>query len=547
MRRLLLAALAAGVPLVTAAAYLPNAAAQPAGGPASVSTPLTCSPPSLAAPAGTTVEDVTAVRHEAGTVDVPEVWPLPADHVDGVPAFCDVTVTLTHPGAGDHAKVRVWLPLQGWNGRLQTLGGSAYAAGDYGKGLADAVKNGYAAATTDAGVGTYLDTSWALRTDGEVNEVLLENFASRSEHEAAVVAKEVIGRFYGRPASYAYFNGCSTGGRQGYMEAQRHPDDYDGILANAPAVNWDEFEVATLWPQVVMNQEKNHPTPCELAAFTKAAVQDCDPLDGAEDGLVGAPERCDFDPRSLIGTKVLCAGRELTITAADATVVRKIWDGPRTASGRKLWPGVPVGAELSGLAGTTPPDADGDVKGAPFPVPAAWVATWLEKQPSFDVSTITYTRFTQLFQQSRAEYDRVIGTDDPDLSAFRDSGGKLLTWHGGADEFIPAQGTVRYREQVGRTMGGTKKVDDFYRLFLAPGATHCGLNNGSGATVDDLGALVAWVEQGKAPRTLPATLRNASGDQVNRELCRYPQVSRYDGHGDRTTAAGFHCAPPPRH
>ncbi|MFD5322653.1 DUF6351 family protein [Streptomyces sp. NPDC127092] len=521
MRRRLLAALATGVPLITAAAYLPNASAQPSRGPAAVSAPPVCSPQSVRAPAGTTVESVTAVRHEAGTVEVPEVWPLPAGHVDGVPAFCDVTVILTHPGAGDHVTVRTWLPLQGWNGRLQTIGGSAYAAGDYGKGLAGAVRNGYAAATTDAGVGTYLDTSWALSGDGRVNEALLENFASRSAHEAAVVAKEVIAGFYGRPASYAYFNGCSTGGRQGYMEAQRHPDDYDGILANAPAVHWDEFEVATLWPQVVMNQEKNHPTPCELGAFTKAAVQACDPLDGAEDGLVDAPERCRFDPRSLIGTKVLCEGRELTITAADATVVRRIWDGPRTTSGRKLWPGVPVGAELSALAGTTPPDADGNVKGAPFPVPAAWVATWLKKQPSFDVSTVTYAQFPQLFRQSQAEYDGVIGTDDPDLSAFRDSGGKLLTWHGQADEFIPTQGTVTYREQVERKLGGTKKVDDFYRLFLAPGVTHCGFNDGSGATVDDLGALVAWVEGGRAPRTLPVTVRNASGDQVSRDLRSY--------------------------
>ncbi|MEU2281514.1 DUF6351 family protein [Streptomyces sp. NPDC013178] len=550
MRRLL-AVLATGLPLMTAAVYLPTASAQPQPDPAtataSVSSPLTCSPRSVKAPAGTTVENVTAVRHAAGTVDVPEVWPLPADHVDDVPAFCDMTVTLTHPGAGDHAKVRVWLPLRGWNGRLQTIGGSAYAAGDYGKGLANAVKNGYAAATTDAGVSTYVDTSWALNSDGQVNAELLENFADRSEHEAAVIAKEVIGRFYGRPASYAYFNGCSTGGRQGYMEAQRHPDDYDGILANAPAVHWDEFEVATLWPQVVMNQEKTYPTPCELDAFTNAAVKACDPLDGAEDGLVDAPERCGFDPRSLIGAKVPCEGRELTVTAADAAVVRKIWDGPRTTSGKKLWSGVPVGAALSGLAGTTPPDADGNVKGAPFPVPAAWIATWLQKQPSFDVSTITYSRFTQLFKQSEAEYDRVIGTDDPDLSAFRDAGGKLLTWHGQADEYIPTQGSVEYRRQVERKMGGVKKVDDFYRLFLAPGTPHCGLNNGSGATVDDLGALRTWVEHGKAPQTLPATLRNASGDQITRNLCSYPQVSRYDGHGDPAAASSFRCVSPTHH
>ncbi|MFB6940423.1 DUF6351 family protein [Streptomyces sp. NPDC060286] len=547
MRRRLLAVLATGVPLITAAVCLPAASAQPQHGPASVSPRLACSPQSVKAPAGTTVESVTAVRHEAGTVDVPEVWPLPSDHVDDVPAFCDVTVTLTHAGVDDHAKVRVWLPLQSWNGRLQTVGGSAYAAGDYGKGLAEAVKNGYAAATTDAGVSTYLDTGWALNGDGQVDTALLENFAGRSEHEAAVVAKEVVDRSYGRPAAYAYFNGCSTGGRQGYMEAQRYPDDYDGILANAPAVNWDEVEVATLWPQVVMNQEKTYPTPCELDAFTNAAVKACDPLDGEKDGLVDAPERCGFDPRSLIGTKLLCEGRELTITAADAAVVHRIWDGPRTTSGKKMWSGVPVGADLSGLAGTTPPDADGNVKGAPFPVPAAWTATWLRKQPPFDVSTITYSRFTQLFKQSQAEYDRVIGTDDPDLSSFRDSGGKLLTWHGRADQYIPTRGTVEYRKQVERRMGGAEKVDHFYRLFLAPGTPHCGLNNGSGATVDDLGALRAWVEHGRAPRTLPAILRNASGEQLTRNLCGYPQVSRRDGHGDRTAASGFRCVPPAHH
>ncbi|GGM21322.1 tannase [Streptomyces fumigatiscleroticus] len=489
---------------------------------------------------------MTAVRHAAGTVDVPPVTPQPGQQITGVPAFCDVTVTLTHPGEGDHAEVRVWLPLDNWNGRLQTVGGSAFAAGDYGADRAAAVKNGYAAATTDAGVGTYIDTGWALNDKGQVDKTLLKNFASRSEHEAAVVAKNVIGGFYDRPASYAYFNGCSTGGRQGYMEAQRYPDDYDGILANAPAINWDEFEVATLWPQVVMNNEKTYPTDCELKAFTDAAIKACDPLDGVKDGLVDDASRCDVDPRRLIGTKVVCNGEELTITAADAAVVRKIWDGPRTTSGEKLWSGVPIGANLSGLANTSP-DANGVVKGAPFPVPAAWVATWLKKDPSFDVSTITYSQFTQLFKQSQAEYDKVIGTDDPDLSAFRESGGKLLTWHGTVDQYIPAEGTVQYRKQVEREMGGAKRVDDFYRLFLAPGTAHCGLSNGTGGSTDALGALRTWVEHGKAPKTLPATLVNADGQQVERNLCDYLQVSRYKGHGDPAAASSFRCVSPSRH
>ncbi|MEU1618648.1 tannase/feruloyl esterase family alpha/beta hydrolase [Streptomyces sp. NPDC005722] len=535
-----LTVLAACVPLA-AAVFLPTASAEPGHGPGSVAS--TCATPSVKAPSGSEVESVTAVRKEGGTVHGSGIL---GGTVTGVPAYCEVTVTLTHPGGNDHAKVRTWLPVSEWNGRFQALGGSAYAAGDNGAGMAAAVKNGYAVTTTDAGVGDVLDVNWALGGDGKVNRALLENFASRSQHEAAVVGKQVVDGVYGRRAAYAYFNGCSTGGRQGYMEAQRHPDDYDGILAKAPAVHWDEFEVATLWPQVVMNNEQTYPTACEFKAFTDAAVAACDARDGVADGLVEEPARCDFDPRRLIGTKVVCAGKELTVTAADAAVVRKIWDGPRTPSGTKLWPGVPVGADLSALAGVTGPDANGDVKGDPFPVPASWVTSWVKKQPSFDVSTITYSEFTRLFRQSEAEYDGIIGTDDPDLSAFRDSGGKLLSWHGQADQFIPAQGTVAYREDVERTMHGAKRVDEFYRLFLAPATVHCGLDSGDGTT-DDLGALRTWVEHGKAPRTLPASLVNSAGQEVDRDLCGYPEVSRYDGHGDPHDASSFRCVAPSRH
>ncbi|GAA3592940.1 tannase/feruloyl esterase family alpha/beta hydrolase [Streptomyces osmaniensis] len=538
MRRLL-TVLAAGVPLA-AAVYLPTASAETKD---STATLFTCAAPSVKAPAGTKVESVTAVNKEGGTINGTGVL---GGSVSGVPAYCEVTVTLTHPGDGDHAKVRTWLPANGWNGRFQGLGGAAYLAGDNGVGLGTAVKNGYAAVSTDAGVGDALDTSWALNGEGRVDTALLKNFASRSQHEAAVVGKEVVDAVYGKRPAYSYFTGCSTGGRQGYMEAQRHPDDYDGILADAPAVNWDEFEIATLWPQVVMSNEKTYPSQCEFKAFTDAAVKACDSLDGVKDGLVNDASRCDFDPRRLVGTKVVCDGKELTITSADATVVRKIWDGPRTTSGKKLWYGVPVGADIWALAGHSEPDADGNVTGAPFPVPAAWAKLWVAKDPSLDLSKITYAGFTQLFQQSQAEYDKVIGTDDPDLSDFRKSGGKLLTWHGEADQYIPTQGTVQYRQKVERELGGTKKVDDFYRLFLAPGTNHCGLNGAAGSA-DGLAALTAWVEHGKAPKTLPATLIDADGQNVTRDLCSYPQVSRYKGSGDPAVASSFRCVSPSRH
>jgi feruloyl esterase len=197
-------------------------------------------------------------------------------------------------------------------------------------------------------------------------------------------------------------------------------------------------------------------------------------------------------------------------------------------------------------AAHTDPDAEGDVSGSPFPVPAAWVKLWVAKDPSLDLSKITYSRFTQLLKQSQTEYDKTIGTDDPDLSGFRKSGGKLLTWHGEADQYIPTRGTVQYRQKVERDLGGGRKADDFYRLFLAPGTNHCGLN-GLDGSADGLAALTAWVEHGKAPRTLSATLINAEGQSVSRDLCGYPQVPRYKGHGDPAVASSFTCVSPSRH
>ncbi|AUG81495.1 hypothetical protein CFP65_6867 [Kitasatospora sp. MMS16-BH015] len=538
MKRRFLTVAAACLPLaavgfapVSASAATAQAAAV-AAGPAAFG----CAAPQLTAPVGTVVESATAAAVPAGTFQVPGVPPLGGYPVPEVPAHCEVTVILTHPGAADHAKVNVWLPQGGWNGRFQAVGGVAYAAGDNGAGLAGAVKQGYAAATTDAGVGGALETGWGLDAAGQVNTALLDNFAARSAHEMALVGKEVVAAVYGRAASYSYWNGCSTGGRQGYLEAQRYPTDFNGINAAAPAINWNQFEVATLWPQVVMNETHTYPTGCEFEAFDRAAVQACDKLDGLADGVINDPGRCEFDPSRLIGTKLLCAGKEVTVTAADAEVVRRIWDGPRGADGRRLWYGLPVGADFGALAGTTT-GPDGSTTGAPFSVPAQWVATFVERQPGFDTAHLSYAQFERIFRTARAEYDAVIGTRDADLGAFRDAGGKLLTWHGSADQLIPTAGTVDYRRRVEAKLGGTRRVDEFYRVFLAPGVSHCGLLGGQ---VDDLAALTAWVEQGKAPAVLHATLPTATGPAA-RELCRYPMVSRYTGHGDPSDVSNFRC------
>ncbi|GAA2713812.1 tannase/feruloyl esterase family alpha/beta hydrolase [Actinoplanes palleronii] len=494
MRRRLLLIAAAIVPL--SAAALAPMAANALNRAESAST--SCRTLPVSAPAGTRVASVTAVARPGGSVTIPDQTPLPtpAEPITGVPAWCDVTVTLTHPGANDHVTVKVLLPTdpKNWTGRLQATGGSAYQAGNLdGPELVTAVKNGYVGTATDAGVSDNpLDTSWALKADGTANTALVTNFASRSLHDMTVVAKSVTTSFYGKPADYSYWNGCSTGGRQGYLEAQRYPDDYDGVLANAPAVNWDRFAIATLWPQVVYNEEKVALTGCELTAFNNAAVQACDTDDGVKDTIIGDPQTCRWDPRRLVGATVECEGQTLTITKAKADVMRKIWAGPVAPNGKKLWYGPNKGADLSFYLAKA---------GQPFFVADFWAKYFVTRNLSLDTTKLTYTSFAKLFASSQRQFNHVIGTDDADLRAFRNSGGKLLTWQGQYDELVPTQGTVDYRERVERLLGGKAKVDRFYRLFLLPGVAHCGGGTGQ-QPGDALGALVKWVEMGKAPTSV---------------------------------------------
>ncbi|MFI5615074.1 tannase/feruloyl esterase family alpha/beta hydrolase [Amycolatopsis sp. NPDC051903] len=529
MRRLIL--LAAALPL--AAVLVPVASAATA---TQAAGETTCSALPVSAPAGAKVESVTTVAHDGGTVTFPAAPPLHPEPVTitDLPAWCDVTVTLTHPGAGDHVAVKVSLPSDParWSGRFLATGGSAYLAGDFGSPLAAAVKDGYVAAATDAGVGDnpLSVAGWALKPDGQVDSALLKDFSSRSLHDLAVVGKDVADRFYGKPVSYAYWNGCSTGGRQGYVEAQDYPKDFQGILADAPAISWDRFAVGTLWPQVVFNEEQAHPSVCELEAFNTAAVAACDTLDGVKDGVIGDPTACRFDPRTLIGKKVVCEGKEITISAKTADVVRKIWAGPTTPAGQKLWSDNNIGAPFSGHADTLP-----------FFVADSWVKYFVTQDPSFDTTKLTYASFARLFAESQLKFHSVIGSDDPDLSAFARAGGKLLSWQGQSDELVPTQGTVDYRERVNRLLGGNSRVDDFYRLFLLPGVNHCGDGPG-GQPTDAMGALVKWVEHGQAPATLATAVKGPDGTTVaTRDACRYPKVSHYSGHGDPNAASSYRC------
>jgi Tannase and feruloyl esterase len=465
--------------------------------------------------AGAKVLSLAAVERHDYTVPP---GPFNPDPIPGMPPFCDVTLKLTHPGAHDVVTVALWLPLT-WNGRFQGTGGGGFAAGLFGPALAPALTAGYAAASTDAGVpndGANPGT-WAT------NPELVKNFASRSLHDMAVAGKALTTTFYGRQPNHTYWNGCSTGGRQGLMSAQRYPTDYDGILAASPAINWTRFLPAEQWPQVVMNELHTYPSQCKLEAFNTAAISACDTLDKVADNIISTPSSCHYNPNALIGKKIQCEGQEVTITKADAAVVAKIWQGPG------VWSGLPKGTPFWALASTT---EDGQA-GFPFPLADDWIKHFLKKDPTFDTSTITYQDWYRLYTQSQQEYGQILDTSNPNLSAFHTSGGKLITWHGEADELIFPEGTKNYYDRVTQTTPGRTK--DFYRLFMAPGAGHCGGGTGPSPT-DPLAALVAWVEQGKPPTTLPATSPTAT-----RELCLYPLVSRYKG-GDPNQASSYRCA-----
>jgi hypothetical protein len=313
------------------------------------------------------------------------------------------------------------------------------------------------------------------------------------------------------------------------MLAQRFPDGYDGILAGAPAINWDRFHPAHLWPQLVRLQEVGGPIAnCKYDAVTAAAVAHCDSQDGVVDGILDDPRRCDFDPHTMVGADLGACG---ALTEAEADAIALMWDGPRDGDSDRLWYGLTIGTPMGALAGPSP-----------FFIGLQHAQLWVNQDPTWDWQTLTYETYPDFFGTSVEKFNDVIGTDDPDLSAFRDSGGRVLMWHGWADPLIFPEGTVDYYDRVIDRFHSTQQVQGFARLFMAPGVGHCG--GGAGPNQFDMfGALVAWVEQGDAPDRIMATRAEGGAVVRTRPLCAYPFVPRFDGKGDPSSASSFECKP----
>jgi hypothetical protein len=500
---------------------------------------LTCSTSGISAPSlfGAQILSMTAspVNNFTGTVDPTNGFAVNVTGLD----FCNITVTYTHPGENDTINVFVLLPSN-WTGRFQGVGGGGWVTGTP-QDLIGSASLGYAAASTDGGHttnGAATASSWAQVSPGNVNYYLLNDFASVSLNDMTIIGKQITESYYGQQISFSYWNGCSTGGRQGLMQAQRYPTNYDGILANSPAINWGQLNLAQFWPQFFMNLLGYYPSPCELNGITAAAITACDGLDGVLDGIISRPDLCLFNASSVVGQEVTCPNNStLNITANGAKVAEAMWTGPFSSSGKRLWYGYIPGSSFQGVAVTVCPEGGNtNCTASPFSIATDWISLFVTRNASLDVSALTLEQFSDIFHASVDQFTSSIGTNNPDLTEFKNAGGKMITWHGFADQLITSESTIDYYSRVQNL---DANVRDYYRFFPAPGVMHCG--GGLGAFPGfALSQLVQWVESGTAPGTLQAVGVAANGTVSNLALCPWPLVSAYHG-GNTSVADSYSC------
>jgi feruloyl esterase len=437
-----------------------------------------------------------------------------------VPAFCRVAVTAT-PTSDSDIKVEVWLPEQ-WNGKLLGTDNGGFSGSiNYGA-LASAIAKGYAAVSTDTG------HSGDQMNFGVGHPEKIVDWAYRAVHDMTVIAKAVIQKAEGRAPERSYFTGCSTGGQQGLSEAQRYPGDYDGIVAGDPGNNRVNLIYGFLWSWLATHDANGAAIlpSAKLPALATAAVAACDRNDGVEDGVIGDPRACHFDPGTLA-----CTGTETDacLTPPQIEAARKVYAGATAKDGRQLYPGWAPGSERGwGTYITNPKE----------PVRIGLLRDWVFADPSWQPRSFDWDKDVATVN---AKYP-FLNAMSTDYAAFKQRGGKLIMNTGLADPVVPPLDTIEYYDSVAKANGGIAATQSFFRFFPVPGMSHC--RGGAGTdTFDALGALEAWVEHGTAPDAIPASrMRNGEVDRT-RPLCAYPAVARYKGTGSIDDAASFTCAP----
>jgi feruloyl esterase len=463
-------------------------------------------------------EILSADPVEGGRFDPPAGVTLTPETMKAMPAFCRIRAKLT-PSSDSDIRIEVWLPTTAWNGKYRVLGNGGLAGVVPYAGMAAALQGGYATAGTDTGhVG---DNADFVRGHPEK----LRDFGYRAIHELTVAGKAIVAARYETPPARSYFDACSTGGRQALIEAQRFPDDFDGIVAGASA--WDQMRLyaARIALNLFVNREADGIIPAAKFPMIHAAVLNaCDALDGVRDGVIEDPSRCRFDYGTLAcaaGNEPACltrgqveSARAITSPITDRTTGEVLFAG-------RLYPGSELG--WNWIAGPTPS--------------GEWLAAMknIVFTPAWDYHSLRVP--DDVTRAVRADEGLLFG-GDPDLRQFFGRGGKLLMYHGWADPLVSPDTSLMFYRNVREVVGPS--AEGAMALFLVPGMGHCG----GGPGTDSFGtasAIDQWVETGRKPQQMIADHRSGAAITRSRPLCAYPRVARYIGTGSTDDAANFRC------
>lgn len=448
-----------------------------------------------------------------------------------LPAFCRVIAQTSEPNAVDPIVTELWLPLSTWNGKFQGIGNHGFGGEFEYSDMGPEIVKGYAVATTDTGhPGT--GTAWMQ------NWQQIINYGYLGIHEMTVQSKEIIKAFYGKKPKYSYFNGCSTGGKEGMMAAQRYPDDYDGINV-AGSANFAQIHNRIQYVWDGQSTFGNAGTPLTIAKLTlvnKAAIAACDAKDGVIDGVIDDPLTCDFHPSSI--QCMIGQDPSTCLTANEVAAVENVYAGPR-ANGKEIYPGYARGTELgwSGGSATTGPGVG---------TADTFFKFMVYNDPNWDFKTF---KFNQDTLPTDLRFSAVLDAIDPDLRRFQKKRGKILFSHAWGASTHTATRSLEYFEQVVSVMNGGKsnlsvrdfdETREFFRFFLAPGGT----GSKGPASYDSMPYLERWVEDGIAPDSIIAHHSTSGVVDRTRPLCAYPETAVYKGNGSIDDASNFRCQRP---
>ena len=435
-----------------------------------------------------------------------------------VPAYCRV-LTILKPSPDSLIEAAFFLPAENWNGKLQVVGNGGWAGTVSYPAMAAALREGYATASNDTGHRANDVGGGGMFALGHPEKIT--DFAYRAMHETVVKAKAITTAFYGRGPKYSYYNGCSTGGRQGLIEITKFPEDFDAAAVGAPANPHVHLHAAGVERSLELMKNNAPLSQAKVDTFHNAVMAACDALDGVKDGIISNPEKCKYDPAAL-----LCKGADgpTCLSRGELKTVQIVFGDVKTKKGEVIWTGYPAGTELQ----------VGSLKSVPNGPGGVWDVIRILGHQDKDYDWHNFDFDKEVEQADKAGIDVLTY----DLSAFKAHGGKLLLYHGWYDSTIPPEHTVLYYKSVLAKMGN--KQDDWMKLYMEPGMAHCGGGIGPDQ-FNKMGVIERWRESGQAPDAILASHVTGTTVDMTRPLCAYPQVAVYKGVGSTNDAANFSC------